>query len=1387
MSRMSWIWVFLAAVVVPSAAGMAGDGSTLLLSSLSVSANGAAVPLIPAFGSVTLDGAVFAVEVGPHVQQITITPYLALPGLAVSVGSLSVDAQHPSATVSLPAGKTTSIEVRVTRAAGSGATCTISATRVSLAGLALLADGSAIPCAFSPERLTYSVTVDGTAQEILVTPAVESDELTVEVNGMPISPSEPTVAVSLVADEVTIVTIVVSGPLGTSATYELLVSRVETPLVCQPIIVVLDEAGQYALTTADIAAITGLPEMAVVAWTATPETVSCACVGDVPVLISVEGPSGSPATCTTTLHVIDNEAPVVAACPPPAGASVYASEGHELIPDLTALVRASDNCGATVMQTPAPGTVWQVGETPVELRISDASGNEAPPCETILDLRELPYWPMVGQNSGRTSASLVYGLSRPWFVSVYPESTAIQESGMRLELVPDFVLIGKAGTLFIRGRERGPQSEVVGEHLLAICPESFSLLWSFPILALAQVVPAISDDGTVYCFDEEGRLVALDPEVPAGGPRVVWSVDLSSFLPTPLAEALGRPIWEQFPGIWISCWQPILVGPSGNVYVSYRSFVFAFGPPPDRPFLWVRPVEEWAAAAAGPDGVFYTRSWREGTLAIAAIEPGGTERWGVSIPAIRGENPYFSPAASIITTGGHLILPVTADGGRHDLIALSGVDGHCLAACTLPSGGGETIALALGPQRTLFVVTEGVDQTKEGRPITLHAVRMAEGASHLELLWSVDLGTGWVDAIVVDGSETAYVSIRKRAREDHAWSDDSLLIVVREGAVRSLLPVWGRVDAVPSGGVGANLALGKGGSLYRVVDSARTNDPGGRGGALIQTVPCQDPHVSILEATPRYRAGAAPPVEFLFAVRIEDPLLRFKDLTLTWDFGDGAVETDRLDGDHAIGDRLRDVRKYHTYGSLGTFPVHVTARLDPEGLVVAEVEATACAQLPEIQEVVVLPRGAAPAFFDAAALEGQTVLRAYVDQPIEFGCRVDIACAGSEQIEWRFGDGGHAAGRTASHAYSSPRIYDVELCVGEKPLVAQKRLRVEILPLPDLLVVAEPDGYGPYGLSVRVQVELSTLPPQLLTLTLDLGDGREETRQTDCTIHTFDHVYGAPGTYSVAATLLGTDMRAETTVEYRLPPFALRIEQASGFSPHIAHLICEPILSGWPTNGLIYEWTIRNEIVDEWMSADGVIHCGLPGNEFYHRFVGVGTHPITCYIYDPNARSDLYGVCSGIVRILPLPEPDGIRVPFLKDPGIPSGSKCRWACGGDCPDSCVDHDDVIVWAPDPIGGGYYKLTYSGVISCGTHEGCRWHDDCFDMCAQHYGESDWWEHCHMHCNAVVADRYPVLVTSDGIEVLPWISWQGGGGPYDGWFLYSDPPTAEGPFPTPRNEP
>ena len=107
---------------------------------------------------------------------------------------------------------------------------------------------------------------------------------------------------------------------------------------------------------------------------------------------------------------------------------------------------------------------------------------------------------------------------------------------------------------------------------------------------------------------------------------------------------------------------------------------------------------------------------------------------------------------------------------------------------------------------------------------------------------------------------------------------------------------------------------------------------------------------------------------------------------------------------------------------------------------------------------------------------------------------------------------------------------------------------------------------------------------------------------------------------------------------------------------------------------------------------------------------------------------------------------DTVRDAFGPSKGA-TAPACRGACGMDCPASC-DADIRFECA-----GGDTLLRVK-TYRCGTHQGCREHDDCLDRCLQQHGEG---YDCEAECHAEAVGTW-------GLEMAT--SWAMGGPPHDG---------------------
>jgi hypothetical protein len=104
-----------------------------------------------------------------------------------------------------------------------------------------------------------------------------------------------------------------------------------------------------------------------------------------------------------------------------------------------------------------------------------------------------------------------------------------------------------------------------------------------------------------------------------------------------------------------------------------------------------------------------------------------------------------------------------------------------------------------------------------------------------------------------------------------------------------------------------------------------------------------------------------------------------------------------------------------------------------------------------------------------------------------------------------------------------------------------------------------------------------------------------------------------------------------------------------------------------------------------------------------------------------------------------------VRNDFGPDVGL-GANMCRGACGGGCPRSCE-----IVVSYECMGAS--QLRRVEAFTCGTHRGCREHDDCLDACIR---DNPGYRDCQPQCDAKALEVY-------GASAASWLL---GKGPYDG---------------------
>ncbi len=136
----------------------------------------------------------------------------------------------------------------------------------------------------------------------------------------------------------------------------------------------------------------------------------------------------------------------------------------------------------------------------------------------------------------------------------------------------------------------------------------------------------------------------------------------------------------------------------------------------------------------------------------------------------------------------------------------------------------------------------------------------------------------------------------------------------------------------------------------------------------------------------------------------------------------------------------------------------------------------------------------------------------------------------------------------------------------------------------------------------------------------------------------------------------------------------------------------------------------------------------------------------------------------------PWPSPAGSTPPpeiYARNPGIPSKAQCRGACGPDC-DTCTNEGDHFECHPQP-DGGHRLVRYPNYTVCGSHQGCRDHDACYDWCGSGGPSGLGPMLCRRLCDFECLCNYPARQC---------IGWVFGRRPFDQTMYFSDKPSLVG---------
>jgi hypothetical protein len=137
---------------------------------------------------------------------------------------------------------------------------------------------------------------------------------------------------------------------------------------------------------------------------------------------------------------------------------------------------------------------------------------------------------------------------------------------------------------------------------------------------------------------------------------------------------------------------------------------------------------------------------------------------------------------------------------------------------------------------------------------------------------------------------------------------------------------------------------------------------------------------------------------------------------------------------------------------------------------------------------------------------------------------------------------------------------------------------------------------------------------------------------------------------------------------------------------------------------------------------------------------------------------------------------ESFPIPVLINPGLKSASLCRGACGLECDSNrCRSQGNITLFVPRGT------CSYSRVLACDSHQGCRDHDECYDWCAEE-GEGSIPGSCHRVCDSrcfsnareTMDSRTGGVGTCAARAGLTGAEEMGYSPPFDGTILFSDPP-------------
>jgi len=674
---------------------------------------------------------------------------------------------------------------------------------------------------------------------------------------------------------------------------------------------------------------------------------------------------------------------------------------------------------------------------------------------------DLP-WPMYANDYGGTRYSPRTPFENPWTEPVVNEEVLKRKLG--LEEIS--TLSGGSGSFLLIGPDDillFPVSGGERRYLVAYDPEGNIEPWYRPIPTRIYPgpghVPAISPDGTVYTYSEEGELVGVN--IYTG--EIVWKPKCEELLPSP---------WNAFcrmdQQVGISTLGSILISHSGDLVTNYKGLPVYLNSNRELKGIWLEGLKGGqgayypsSASALDSSGNLYVfaAQWEKknsdtsaplNSTAIA-LSPSFEEKWRSEIPDLK-HGPTTTDVSLVV--------------GQKKVFVYAADEGRTATVTCLDSSSGE-----VKWQKTLPCISAGYSRPAMSRPVLA-----SDPISSFYVLHTTYEGLKLSSINIEDGSMNWQITLSESFEPNDSYQMAMANQTIYAGTDRGLLQVAAPSGAIypcviPAYGI-KSMAVNEKGSLYLFGDTGKVGISGNYG-LIARTTPNSEPVISSFEADIEKYDERRNKVWVDYKLELKDPLGWNRNLIEKISYGDG------------------DTRKGKMYVFRSKVGEKETERIDIR-------EWSHSYEMDELEEEIINPKYElcvenCEAFVSSASTTlrlVKPVIKGFeVDRSKAFSGLTDLLFSAESIIEgqsngrglvyrWDMGDGTVLSGSRVNHIFESAGYYDVKLTVFERgsKITTSRTLRVEVSDPPVLEIDYRPEKRVTGGLKYYFEGEFIEPP-----------------------------------------------------------------------------------------------------------------------------------------------------------------------------------------------------------------------------------------------------------------------------------------------------------------------